>query len=176
MTLKQRAENASKFIQNLVDTGHTTLPRLYDHTLPTGDKIPRLGISIYSDPDSVEALGNPSKINKTTGEVILQGTGLLYELQSFRMADKANEVIPITVSVDGVDYNAVSTQHSSDPNNFSKKDKILLAEVLISQNAEVSVEDRNEYQKQLMESRKNLRSQQSKVEAPKVAEKSKVLF
>jgi len=173
MTLKQRAEKASEVIQALVDAGHTTLARFYDHKLPDGTTIPRLGISVYADRDTVEALGNPSEINKQTGEVLTQGTGLLSELQAYRMSDKNNPVIPITVTIAGIEFNAVSTQFSEDPNNFSKKDKILLAEVLTSSNAEVSTEERDAHMQQLIEQRKNLR-QQTKVSAPTQETEKKV--
>ena len=138
-------------IQSRIDEFHTTKARSYVSTTDNGTSVPRIGISVYLEKDT-----QVDTISNALAELSKEG--------------KAGHPDPIIVNIDGTQFVVVGAQRSdyeTEVNgkvvkNYSERPKVMLADYMVSSNAEVSQADRAKsirMQQEIRESNKNLKSQ-----------------
>ena len=146
-------ETIRSLVQSRIDALHTTKARGYISTTANGTDVARIGMSVYLDADKGDAQ-------------IEQISGVLAQLS---VEGKAGHPDPIIVEAGGISWVVVSSQLSTLENNFSNQPKIILADLLVSSNAEVTEEERDNsvrLELEKRESNKNLKSQYSDQKIP----------
>jgi len=137
-------ETIQKFVQSRIDQFHTTKPWLYTSRTPQGVDVSRIGIGVYLENDS-------------------QAMAIDKALKSLSEEAKANnKANPILVDIDGTTFVVVASKLSTDETNLSRRPKLILADHILSSNAEVDQETRKSSLKllqEMRESNKNLKSQ-----------------
>ena len=155
-------EIVRSLVQSRIDALHTTKARSYVSTTANGTPVQRIGMSVYLDAEKGDA--QVEKISEALAQLSVEG--------------KAGHPDPILVKASGIDWVVVSSQTSTMENNYSKQPKIILADLLIGSNAEVTEEERDKSVRlalEMRESSKNLKSQIDSVK-PKVPVASKEEF
>lgn len=162
-------EKVRSLVQSRIDAFHTTKARGYTSTTANGTNVARIGMSVYLD---------PTVVNEETGEIkgdtqVETISGILAQLS---VEGKAGHPDPIIVKASGLDWVVVSSQLSTEENNFSNQPKIILADLLIGSNAEVTEQERDKSVRlalEMRESNKNLKSQNIETKkAPVMSDKA----
>lgn len=142
----EKKEAIRSLVQGRIDGLHTTKARNYTSTTANGTDVQRIGMSVYLDTDKGDK--QVEQISAILAELSVEG--------------KAGHPDPIIVKASGIDWVVVSSQLSDMENNFSNQPKIILADLLIGSNAEVTEDERDNSVRlalEMRESSKNLKSQ-----------------
>lgn len=123
-------EQIRTLVQERINQFHTTEARAYASKTPNGTLVQRIGMSVYlsgeiSDQATGEKLGDK------------QVTAITKALKVLSEEGKAGHPDPIIVDVDGTKFVVVSGQLSTEETNFSGLPKVILADHMVSSNAEV---------------------------------------
>lgn len=152
---KEQKAKIQSLVQSRIDGFHTTKARPYTSTTPNGVAVSRIGLSVYLEDGKGDK--QVELISKTLEELSAEG--------------KAGNPDPIIVKVDGTEFVVVGAQKSNyktedGKENYSKRPKVILADLLIGSNAEVSQDERAKsirLLQEMRESNKSLKSQFSGV-------------